>query len=839
VDVVIPASRSSVDALRRTATAAIQMRGRTRTILMGSSPEVAALAKELGCEYEEIQAEDWRATLNALLPNLSGSLLAIFEPSQIPHVDYLLTIAPWFSDTETAMVQVAMTRPQWSSLFGVGLNSRETPAGCVPNGLAIRDHWNAVPWLGTNALFRRSALVDAGGFLGGAPWQTSARLQAAGWRTRYSDLALCLSLEEQETMLVPPVSTGGGQLRQCLLLDLTLVQRVVLWGDHLAFAPSVMGALYLLAPLLAIWFSWSPVRRPDLLTLCFWTMVLGPSALGLILIDRHAPDLNRVMRWSRGVVFRRLRGLGQGSSASPSWQFRVAPTALLAALLWGGVTWVAMGIVYGCYADRFSHLLLALWAAGAAICAWLLLRHHIDRIHLVTRCREPLTIAGECRLMANEAETLLSADWGEHIECVIRDVGGQGIGVLAYQELEMGEHYLVSFEGAGTKISARTTVVYGEPGGGESEHRYYLRPAKEDRPTLARYARRVEEERLREQAPELVKRARRMVRRTAKRRSPRFAAELAVQIDGADGGRVDGSTINVSATGVALRGSRPAALDSLVLLRLLHPSLPRPLQARVVRVVQEGEQMWEMGLDLLRPNAALAQIAAPLDAPLFLEPWDEDHNAISRRGLANGEAVDSDDGEQSPGEDAAAQAEPAEEARDDTEGGSQVPSGGNEQPPTANPMTGAEVAAAEGVEGTTAEATDSATADPAEAPAAATSTATTDTEPEQGENAEDDAPQKGATDSGVEVDEFLPPAQRSHAPDAAIGEALASGAGSDDLSEIDQVNARLARLDASEAGQLAGGTIEDTQLDELLDELQGSLLEEPPAEQPVAREGDA
>ena len=850
VDVVIPACGASLDALRRTATAAIQMRGRTRTILMGDSPELVALAKELGCEYEEIQEGNWRTTLNSLLPSLSGSLLAIFEPAQIPHVDFLATIAPWFADTEAAMVQVAMPRPQWSSLFGGGVNSREAPVGSVPNGLAIRDRWNAVPWLGTNALFRRSALVDVGGFRGGAPWRTSTRLQGAGWRTRYCDRALCMSLEDDDSMLIPPPGAASFSPREFWSGDLTLVQRVVLWGDHLAFAPAVMGALYLLAPLLAIWFSWSPVRRPDLLTLLLWITVLGPSALGLLLIDRHAPDLNRIMRWSRGVVLRHLQWRGRrGAAGTPSLRMRVAPTAILATLLWAGANWVGLGIYFDLYEERSAHFLLLAWAGLAALCAGWLLRRQIERIQLVSRCRTPLTVAGECRRMKSETDAIHDADWGDHIECVIRDISGQGIGVLAYEELELGQSYLVSFEGHGSKVSVRGTVVYGEPGGGDSEHRYYLRPAREDRCALARYARRAEAEQLRAERPKSVERARQMVRRAAKRRSPRFAAELAVQIDGVEGGRVDGSTINVSATGLALRASRGAALDSVVLVRVLHPALPRPLQARVVRVVQKQEDVWEMGLDLLQPNAALAHVAAPQGAPLFLDPWDEEHDAISRRGLRNdddevesGVSDEVGDGQGDGDGERESDADSREEHGSGAEEGDRAEERA-EEPERSEEGVGVETGvAADAGAGGAGQAVDMDAGGAGEA-GQADGAENREESPKNEERGV--APESGRADSAMESNdvpddrpEFLPRAKTSHELDAAVTAALNVDAGDDTL-DVDELDARLAELDAGSTENLPIDALEDAQLDELLNELEDTLLGAAAPQQAETPEGDA
>ncbi|MAE70554.1 MAG: hypothetical protein CME06_08815, partial [Gemmatimonadetes bacterium] len=234
---------------------------------------------------------------------------------------------------------------------------------------------------------------------------------------------------------------------------------------------------------------------------------------------------------------------------------------------------------------------------------------------------------------------------------VARDVGGQGLGLLVEEELEVGGCYDLALRVFGEVFRMSATVVYEEPGGDQGEWRYFLRPDKKGLHGLANLARAIEEERLRQRRSRAMECARKAVRRPAKRRASRYQIELPVQTDGSNGDTFWGVTIDVSTTGAALRADRELAVGTEIGLRVIHPELPEHLNATVVSCSpREEENTWRLGLDLSTPNAALARIASPPDAPLFLDPGDVDHDAMTQRGLRNNEdmetetAVDSEAG---------------------------------------------------------------------------------------------------------------------------------------------------------------------------------------------------
>ncbi len=658
VDVVVPAVGSPVAATRRTTLAAIRLQGGGSTVLIGDSPEIAALSEELGCIYVEAPGGDWIGTLNVALSTLSGNLIAIFEPGQVPHIDFLDAITPALRDPSTAMVQARIDRPSLSQVsHGAGADALST-GEVTPEVIEGRDRWNAVPWLGTNAVFRRSALADAGGFARGpAPWGTSARLQADGWLTRYERRALSSSLEDGHHAIAK--QARGASLGSLFDRRLSLLQRLCLLADVLAFMPQVAAALYLTAPILVVCADISPVPRASVPLVLIWLAVILATWAQHRLLHRHAPNLDRIVRLSLSAALSPARSLLKLLPSLHVEALWVGASLALALGLWSATTWVSLDLLYDAVPARWHAAWMLLWAAAGSAAAWSLHMRAALRAAAASGSREAQAIPVEympASRPGEEAQGSIDPKVG-----VARDVGGQGIGLLVEEELELGAPYELALRVFGEVIRMSATVVYEEPGGGGGECRYFLRPDKRGLEGLTKLARAIEAERVRQKRSRAMERARKVVRRPAKRRAPRYPIELSVQIDEGSDEAFRAVTIDVSTTGAALRADRELAKGSEIELRFIHPELPERISATVVSCSPGTEEnTWRIGLDLSTPNAALARIASPPDAPLFLDPWDVDHDAMTQRGLRGTDAETAE----SPAS-AAEDAPPEEEAPDE------------------------------------------------------------------------------------------------------------------------------------------------------------------------------
>ncbi len=109
VDVFVPTYNESIDIVRKTLIAAIAMEGRHTTWLLddGRRPEMAALARELGCRYlTRPDNEHAKAgNLNHALALSDGELIAIFDADHAPRRDFLAKTLGYFDDERVGFVQ--------------------------------------------------------------------------------------------------------------------------------------------------------------------------------------------------------------------------------------------------------------------------------------------------------------------------------------------------------------------------------------------------------------------------------------------------------------------------------------------------------------------------------------------------------------------------------------------------------------------------------------------------------------------------------------------------------------------------------------------------------------
>lgn len=191
VDVFVPTCGEPLEVLRRTITAAVGMDQPHETYVLDDAVrgEVRALARELGARY--IPREDSRGAkagnLNHALALTEGDLVAVFDADHVARPDFLTHLLGYFEDPRVAIVQT----PQF---YG---NARD-------NEVAERAWLQQVPFYGpilrgkqglgaaflcgTNALLRRAALEEVGGFSEDSvveDMMTSMRLHRKGWESVY------------------------------------------------------------------------------------------------------------------------------------------------------------------------------------------------------------------------------------------------------------------------------------------------------------------------------------------------------------------------------------------------------------------------------------------------------------------------------------------------------------------------------------------------------------------------------------------------------------------------------------------------------------------------------
>lgn len=194
VDVFIPTIDEPLDVVRRTASAAVAIRYPHTTWILDDfgRDELRELARELGCTYvartEHRHAK--AGNLNHALSLAGGEFVAIFDADHVADPSFLDRTLGHFTDERLAYVQT----PQ--EFFNTGSFEHLRTERTMSHGASFfhrvvqhsRDASNATIYSGSGAVLRRRALDDIAGFATGSiseDVQTSLRLHAAGWHSRF------------------------------------------------------------------------------------------------------------------------------------------------------------------------------------------------------------------------------------------------------------------------------------------------------------------------------------------------------------------------------------------------------------------------------------------------------------------------------------------------------------------------------------------------------------------------------------------------------------------------------------------------------------------------------
>ncbi|HSQ72555.1 MAG TPA: glycosyltransferase, partial [Rubrivivax sp.] len=223
VDVFVPTYNESVALVRKTLLAAVAMKQPHTVWLLddGRRPEMAALARELGCRYLA-RADNRHAkagNLNHALAHSEGELIAIFDCDHAPRRDFLTRTLGYFNDERVAFVQTPQDFFNLDSYQHRHANGERSV--WTEQSLFFRviqrgkDTWNAAFFCGSCAIVRRSALDEIGGFATGTVTEdlhTSLRLHARGWKSVYhaQPLAFGVAPESIEPFIGQRVRWGQG-----------------------------------------------------------------------------------------------------------------------------------------------------------------------------------------------------------------------------------------------------------------------------------------------------------------------------------------------------------------------------------------------------------------------------------------------------------------------------------------------------------------------------------------------------------------------------------------------------------------------------------------------------
>jgi cellulose synthase (UDP-forming) len=192
VDLFIPVYDEPASIVEPTVAAATRLRGARLKVWVlddGRSPEMREIARRHGAGYlVRPSGEGAKAgNINCALRRTHGELVAVLDCDHVPRNRFLAATLGHLADPRVAFVQT----PQYYANAG---GNRVAAAAWAQQALFFgaiargKDGAGAMFCCGTNVVFRREALEQAGGFPEDSvteDFELSVRLHELGWRTRY------------------------------------------------------------------------------------------------------------------------------------------------------------------------------------------------------------------------------------------------------------------------------------------------------------------------------------------------------------------------------------------------------------------------------------------------------------------------------------------------------------------------------------------------------------------------------------------------------------------------------------------------------------------------------
>lgn len=382
IDVFITVYGEAPELVRRTIRAARTMDLAHQTWVLddGRSDELRAICRTEGVGYlrRADRAHAKAGNVNAALANTTGEYVVILDADHVPERNLLIEVLPHFQDPDVAFVQSPQHYTNRVNLVSRG--SAEAQRIFYELVCPGKNRFNAAFCVGTNVMFRRSALEETGGMATGSNSEdiwTSLLLHRRGWKSIYVPdvLAQGLSPQDVPTYLKQQLRWASGGFEVLLRgrlfsrrTGLTLDQRLqyLLTGTH--YLLSVAMLTFMLLPATYLLFELSPIRTDAwtwavhyvpfyfMIMLVTWLQSGGFRASAIVVSIGAAPVHLRAL-WAtlrnRPAVWRATNSGGGGRSL---WV--VLPHL---ALLLLNATAIAVGLLV--MADPPPTWLSAAWAA--------------------------------------------------------------------------------------------------------------------------------------------------------------------------------------------------------------------------------------------------------------------------------------------------------------------------------------------------------------------------------------------------------------------------------------------------------------------------------------------
>lgn len=273
VDILVTTCGEELDKIEATVAAAVAVRGAHRTWVCddGRSDDVRRLAARLGARYvRRLSGGGQKAgNVNHALTIAKGDFYVILDADFVPEPELLTETIPFFVDAQVAFVQTPQTYGNMRSTISRGAGyMQELFYRFVQPG---RNRFNAAFCVGTNVVFRRTAIDDVGGMYTDSKSEdvwTSIHLHERGWKSVYIPTTLAVG-DTPETIEAYSKqqlrwATGGFEIllqHNPLSRDrrLTVDQRLQYLVTATHYMSGMVPAILLLVPPLYIFLDLTPM----------------------------------------------------------------------------------------------------------------------------------------------------------------------------------------------------------------------------------------------------------------------------------------------------------------------------------------------------------------------------------------------------------------------------------------------------------------------------------------------------------------------------------------------------------------------------------------------------
>lgn len=273
IDVFIPVAREPIELIEATLAAAVAMRYQHKVFILddGKSDEVRALAADYGASYvrRPTNAYAKSGNINYGLRYSKSDFFAILDADFVPKPNFLTVLLAHMTDPDVAFVQSPQSYNNTENFIANGTSTAQEIF--YRYVLSAKNSSDSAFCVGTNVLFRRSAVDEIGGMFeldhSEDIW-TSLMLHERGWRSVYVGTVLAvgkapddvISYFKQQKRWAQGGFTIFFHRNPLLSRTLTPDQRIQYTYSALFYFVGFSVLLYMLLPLIYLFFGLSPVR---------------------------------------------------------------------------------------------------------------------------------------------------------------------------------------------------------------------------------------------------------------------------------------------------------------------------------------------------------------------------------------------------------------------------------------------------------------------------------------------------------------------------------------------------------------------------------------------------